>query len=232
MNGHEEEVEKLMMNTRRNYRRTREELERVASKFWPAELSELEAKASILPLLLKTQDQFINIIRIDSPTLDDLFVILQHSGLAPNLFVKHLVILADYGGEMLQRVSNEFNSLFSEGQLLYRWRGELQRYTFKALPHRHLSNKTLRIDGKELLVAYPLNDVLMDAIMLLLFGNAHCEHYPEAESALSKCILGEYIGKTTELEHFIKQRYLWVSRITAGATSNSLGQIAQQFVAQ
>lgn len=221
-----------MMNTRRNYCRTREELERVASKFWPAELSELEAKASVLPLLLKTQEQFINIISIGSPTLDDLFAILQHSGLAPNLFVKHLVILADYGGEMLQRVSNEFENLFPERQLLYRWRGELQRYTFKALPQRRLSNKTLKIDGKELLVYCPLNEALEDAIMLLLFGNAHCEHYPEAESALSKCIIGEYLGKSEELRHFIKQRYLWVSRITAGATSNSLGQLAQQFVAQ
>jgi hypothetical protein len=31
---------------------------------------------------------------------------------------------------------------------------------------------------------------------------------------------------------YIKQRYIWVSRITGGAKSNNLGQIAQRFVAQ
>lgn len=51
-----------MTQLTRDYRRTFEELEQVASKFWPSELSEIEARLSIIPLLLKTQDQFICII--------------------------------------------------------------------------------------------------------------------------------------------------------------------------
>ncbi len=45
-----------MSTIKRNYKRTFEELEQVASKFWPTELSALEAKLSVIPLLLKTQD--------------------------------------------------------------------------------------------------------------------------------------------------------------------------------
>ena len=80
-----------------NYRRTYEELEQVASKFWPAELSELESKISVIPLLLKTQDQFIALLSVPSKSLEKLFEIVESSTLKLNLFLKHLVILADFG---------------------------------------------------------------------------------------------------------------------------------------
>lgn len=54
-----------MTNPTQNYQRTFEQLEEVASKFWPSELSEMEAKLSAIPLLLETQDQFIHILSID-----------------------------------------------------------------------------------------------------------------------------------------------------------------------
>ena len=221
-----------MMAKRAKYRKTFEELEKAASKFWPSELSEIEAKLSIIPLLLKTQDQFISIISIETLTLDKLFDIIEASSLPANLFLKHLAILADYGGEMLQRISNEFSTLFPAGELRYNWRGQEQTYSFRALPARKLSNTSLRIDGKELLNKYPLDDLQRDAIALLLFGNAYSDGNQEAGSPLSKCEIGEYLGKPDELAIFIKQRYIWVSRITGGATSNNLGQIAQKFVAR
>ena len=73
-----------MVKSNRNYQRTFEELEEVASKFWPAELSELEAKLSVIPLLLETQDQFISIISVKTPDLDRLFSILEASSLPAN----------------------------------------------------------------------------------------------------------------------------------------------------
>lgn len=221
-----------MMPKRPKYRKTFEELEQAASKFWPSELSEMEAKLSIIPLLLKTQDQFISIISVETPNLDRLFEIVEASSLSANLFLKHLVILADYGGEMLQRVSNEFSALFPDGALRYMWRGKQRSYTFKALPNRKFSNKTLKIDGKELLNTYPPDDLQKDAIALLLFGSAYSDDNQEVAATLSKCEIGEYLGKPDELATFIKQRYIWVSRITGGATANNLGQIAQKFVAQ
>ena len=100
------------MAERTKYQRTVKELEQVASKFWPDELSALEANLSVIPLLLKTQEQFLNIIGIETPNLESLFAILESATLPANLFLKHLVILADFGGEMLQRVGREFAILF------------------------------------------------------------------------------------------------------------------------
>ena len=213
-----------------NYQRTFEQLEEVASKFWPSELSELESKLSVLPLLLKTQDQFIHILSIETIELDKLFDIIEASNLPANLFLKHLVILADFGGEMLKRVSREFELLFPDGKLNYLWRGQQRSYTFKVLPTQKFSNTSLKIDGKKLFDKRSLDDLQRDAITLLLFGSAYSDDDLEVASTLTKCEIGDYLGKPDELTTFIKQRYIWVSRITGGAQSNNLGQLAQKFV--
>ncbi|WP_205127457.1 MULTISPECIES: hypothetical protein [Okeania] len=111
-----------MNNPKEDYRKTFLELEKAASKFWPTELAEMEAELSIIPLLLKTQEQFINILSIDVLELEDLFTIVNSSALSGNLFVKHLVILADFGGEMLKRISKEFKSLFPNEEMKYYWK--------------------------------------------------------------------------------------------------------------
>jgi len=216
----------------RNYQRTFEELEKLASKFWPAELSELEAKLSVVPLLLKTQDQFISILSVETPDLEGLFKIIEASSLPANLFLKHLVILADFGGEPLQRVSREFERLFPTGALNYYWHGEPHSYKFQALPNRSFSNKNLHIDGRHLVEQHPLDDLKKDAIALLLFGGAYSGENRDVTAMLARCEIGDYLGKPDELESFIKQRYIWVSRITGGAKANNLGQLAQKFVAE
>jgi hypothetical protein len=221
-----------MVKSTKSYQRTFEELEEVASKFWPAELSELEAKLSVIPLLLETQDQFISVISVKTPDLDRLFNILEASSLPANLFLKHLAILADFGGEPLQRVSREFEMLFPEGKLSYYWQGKPHSYTFRSLPHLKFSNQSLHIDGRHLVEQHPLNDLKRDAIALLLFGSAYSGEDQEVAEALAKCEIGDYLGKPDELTNFIKQRYIWVSRITGGAKANNLGQLAQKFVAE
>ena len=212
------------------YAKSYDELEAVASKFWPAELSTIESELSVMPLLLNTQDQFISIISIATPNIENLFDIVAASSLSSNLFVKHLAILADFGGEMLQRISAEFHTLFPAAELNYLWRNENRTYRFGAIPHQKFGNKALKIDGKELLINHTLDSLQKDAIALLLFGSAYSDDNVEVSTTLAKCEIGEYLGKPEELATFIKQRYIWVSRITGGATSNSLGQIAQNFV--
>ena len=221
-----------MAKSNKNYKRTFEELEEVASKFWPVELSELEAKLSVIPLLLQTQDQFISIISVKTPDLDRLFNILEASSLPANLFIKHLAILADFGGEPLQRVSREFEMLFPQGKLNYYWHGKRRSYTFRALPRLKFGNQSLHIDGRQLIEKHSLDDLKRDAIALLLFGGAYSGDDQEVASALAKCEIGDYFGKPDELADFVKQRYIWVSRITRGAKANNLGQLAQKFVAE
>ncbi|HQP99421.1 MAG TPA: restriction endonuclease [bacterium] len=214
------------------YRRTFEQLDEVASKFWPPELSRSEADLSVLPILLKTQDQFISILSIQTSDLEDLFRIIEASNLPANLFLKHLAILADFGGELLQRVSREFRKIFADGTLQYHWQEEKQPrlYTFRSMPHQVLNNKSLHIDGRHLTESYSLDDLKTDAITLLLFGSAQDRVDAQIPDDLRKCQIGHYLGKPRELAEFIKQRYLWVSRITGGAKANDLGQLAQKCV--
>jgi len=183
-------------------------------------------------MLLQTQDQFICILALETPNLDRLFDVIEASSLSANLFLKHLVILADFGGEPLQRVSREFQLLFPEGKLNYHWHGRQHSYTFRALPRRKFSNVSLHLDGRRLLEQHSLDDLKKDAVALLLFGSAYSGDDLEVASALAKCEIGDYLGEPEKLTKFIKQRYIWVSRITGGARANSLGQLAQRFVAE
>src|SRR5262249_9457927 len=67
-----------------------------------------------------------------------------------------------------------------------------------------------------------------DIIALLLLGNAATNE--ALANVLSKCEISEYLGQPDKLDKFIRQRYIWVSRVTGGSQSNNLGQLAQQFV--
>lgn len=211
------------------YKRSIEELKKEASFFWPEELSDIEAESSIIPKLIATQDQFISILSIETDSLDDFFKILTSSKLSPNLFLKHLVVLSDFGGEMLQRINNQFNSLFQSGTLNYFWNNEFGEYKFKQLPIKGtLSNDKLGISGKKLLQEKELSELQKDIIILLLLGNSCIVEH--TSQILDKCVISHYLGKPEKLNKFIKERYIWVSRITGGAKSNNLGQITQSHV--
>ncbi|MEH2112175.1 hypothetical protein [Nostoc sp.] len=65
-----------------NYQRTVEELRKLASMFWPSELSRQEAELSIIPKLIETQDQFIAILSVDVSSLEGLFQIVNSSNMS------------------------------------------------------------------------------------------------------------------------------------------------------
>lgn len=227
------------------YKKSFEDLEAVASKFWPAELSEKEAELSIIPLLIESQDKFINILSVSTLTINNFFTIIEASDLPINIFIKHLVILADFSGEMLQRISKNFGTLFPSGKIEFTLNDSQQSYTFSTFnpslkkQKPKFSNDSLKITGKKLFSKKNINNVnslkelQKDVIVLLLFGSSYSNLSNDKQdfaSALAKCEIGSYLGKPNELEKFIKQRYIYVSRITGGAQSNTLGQLAQKFV--
>lgn len=217
-----------MIMPSRKYQRTVPELRKLASMFWPSELSEEAAKLSVIPILLETQDEFIAILSVPVPNVRNLFQIVNASSFSGNMFLKHLIILADFGGEQLQRVNSNFEMLFPNGTMEFFWNGELHSYPFQELPVTNLTNSRLSVSSKRLLKKRKLDALLQDVAAILIFGSA-CTNEITAE-VLSKCEIGDYLGQPETLERFIKQRYIWVSRITMGSRSNNLGQLAQQFV--
>lgn len=140
------------------------------------------------------------------------------------------MILADVGGEPLKRLGTELPRIFSDGKMIFLWRGKSHSYLFKRiLSGRKLGNKFLSVDGKQLANGYELNDAIEDVVMLLLHGST-VTNAKLPDVIAEKCSIGNLIGNNSELRTFAKQNYILVSRITAGATANELGQIAQDSV--
>lgn len=211
--------------------RTIESLAEQALKFWPPALSEQEKSLSIIPRLIETQDKFISLLNISdaSPTAwkDTLD---SSNALSANLFLKHLAVISDVGGEKLMRFRKEADQFFINGQMEFVWQGEVYNYTFKSLEKSsNWSNSALSIDGKSLGKEQSINAAIEDVCMLLMFGGlSTLDNLPDFIT--EKCIIGAMLGKDDELASFVKQRYIWVSRITGGATSNSLGHLGQKYV--
>jgi hypothetical protein len=208
-------------------------LQKNAVLWWPATLKELNSNASIIPKLLESQDDFISILQLSKTSPTQIFDLIDVAKFPANLFLKHLVVISDYGGESMQRLGNNFTDIFTEldssGKTVmnYVWNGKEYRYIFEALPIKGLGNKKLHIDGVGLQKSRPFDALKRDMVMILLFASTS----DVAEQAgLDVCMLGSLLGDKKTLKEHIKQQYIVVSRITGGARANSLGQFAQKYL--
>jgi len=200
-----------------------------AHKFWPENIANLERESSIIPKLLETQEKFISLLKIADSDPFSWKIALQTSTLSANIFLKHLMVLSDIGGERLKRIKPEMPAFFPDHSIKFFWKEQERNYTFKTLTERtNWDNVALKVDGNGLSSKTNLLPVMEDVINLILFGSQAINGTLPAE-IMEKCTIGGLIGKDKELERFIKERYIWVSRITGGATSNSLGNIAQTY---
>ena len=212
------------------YNRTREELEARACKWWPETITQLEAESSIIPRLIQTQDQFISILTLsDATNPNSVFDVICASHFPANLFLKHLMVLTDFGSEPLQRINRDFDSYFPEHCLYYSINSQEVTYQFESLPVRgSLTNKKMHADVDSIRIPDQLNPFYKDIIMLLLFGSNATDFV--IADIFTKCTVGNMMGHSDELAEFIKQRYIFVSRITGGAQANGLGNAAQVYV--
>ena len=207
-----------------------QDLENNALKFWPQEISDKEKSSSIIPKLIETQDKFISLLNIsDANPFKWKDTLLSSKTLSGNLFLKHLIVLSDIGGEKLMRFKKELPGVFNNG-MNFIWDSKSFTYKFQTLTDKsNWNNKNLSVDGEGLIKSVELNPIMEDICMLLLFGgSAINENIPN--DITEKCLIGTMLGKTEELETFVKQRYIWVSRITGGAEANTLGQLTQNYV--
>lgn len=219
-----------------NYVRTLAELKNKAIMFWPDQLVSAANEESIIPKLLETQDQFISILKIDVPDIDCLFNIINNSTLSGNMFLKHLAVLSNIGGEKIQRINSQFNLLFPEGKIEYYWKGIQKIYSFIGLPVTNprtgkaisLTNSRLKIDKSSLLTASILNDEMKDILVIMLFGSTSSND--EVARLMSDAQISPLLGQPDELEKYLRQRYIQVSRITQGGTANDLGHITEEYI--
>lgn len=221
----------MATNNDNQYLRNFEELEGHACKWWPKEVRDEAEKASILSVLLETQDKFISLLKLmDKNNIDSIYKLIDNSNLTYTMFLKHLVVFTDLGSEPLQRINKNFNNIFPNGILEYNIKDKNKEYKFHCLPVKGvLNNKKMRIDTKENLRTQ-FEDVSLqkDIIMILLFGAASLN--PSTRAILYKCTTYEYLGNSKKIEEFVKQNYIRVSRIIGGRTASDLGNVAQTHV--
>jgi hypothetical protein len=207
------------------------DLELNAYKFWPPKIVELERNSSIIPKLIETQDKFISLLNIaNSEPFAWKDALRLTKDFPANLFLKHLMVLSDISGEKLQRFKKELPKLFNKDIMEFVWNGGNYSYLFQTLSEKKKwDNKNMKVDGIGLSTVQELLPIIEDICNLLLFGGSTLGDGIPSEIG-EKCIIGTLIGNERELESFVKQRYIFVSRITGGATANSLGNLAQKYV--
>lgn len=215
-----------------SYRRNPDELKGKACKWWPEHLVSLEKEASIIPILIESQDRFISILTLtDFGKKGKAYDILEATDFPANLFLKHLMVLSDFSGEMMQRVNKEFDEYFINKSFEYALGGKTYSYKFTTLPTRNnLTNQNMHVDNKGILRKEKVSPFYKDLFTLLLFGGNAIDD--NIAGIFSKCIIGNMLGDSEGLKEFIKQRYIYVSRITGGAKANDLGSAAQIYVKQ
>jgi hypothetical protein len=211
-----------------NYKRDITDLKSKAVMWWPAGLRDKNTLTNILPLLLKSQDDFLRILMLSKEDPFNVFELISAAKFPGNLFLKHLAVLSDYGGEPIQRLGRSFSDIFprDNGGFYFEfiWNNDSYRYNFKALPVKGLNSQRLSIDGGGLIQEVRLNDLLMDMIAIMLFSSTS---KVSGQAGLDVCGIGTMLGDEVEITKFVKQRYIIVSKQTSGATANSLGQLAQ-----
>ena len=105
--------------------RNLEDLEKNALRFWPSNITEIERGLSIIPRLLETQDKFISVLNLADASPTAWKMALQTSETMPaNLFLKHLIVLSDVGGERLMRFKKELALILIEQKMTFVWKGK------------------------------------------------------------------------------------------------------------
>ena len=206
------------------------QLEETAIKWWPAEIQDLAKQISIIPKLLATHDRFISILKLSDPNEPkSIFDVIRASNFPANVFVKHLSILTDFGGELLKRLSNTYEDIFfrnDNGKLYFKYElnGQEKIYLFKNQTFKGLSNNKLKIDGDSFSKDHALNDLYEDIIMIFIYGAF------SGNDVFLECDIAGKMSNADALDSYLKQRYIFVSKITSGAKSNSNGQLLQKLI--
>ncbi|NJL89276.1 MAG: hypothetical protein HC916_05330 [Coleofasciculaceae cyanobacterium SM2_1_6] len=216
-----------------NYVRDITTLQSHAVMWWTEKSKEENTTVSVIPRLLETQEDFISILQLSKNSPTQIFDLVKAAEFPANLFLKHLAVISDYDGELIQILGRNFTTIFTKVDqtgnpiMNYVWRGNNYQYIFESMPVKGLSNKKLNIDGNGLKLDKSFDSLKRDMTMILLYAStSNISGY----AGLDACLLGSLLGNEVALERHIKQRYIVVSRITGGANANSLGQLAQNYI--
>ncbi|QLR41658.1 hypothetical protein HV346_02750 [Enterobacter sp. RHBSTW-00994] len=206
------------------------ELSKSACLYWPKELAEEALSVSLISPLIETQEEFLSILKISSHTPTSwVDAIKLCDAISPNLFLKHLMVLSDVGGERLQRYSKDIKRIFPDGKMVFETNGKEHSYEFKS--KRSWNTKNLNVEKSLLLKNIDdFSDEMMDVCMLILWAANTINNTALPKEMIDNCIIGNMIGNKEEITKFVRERYIMVSRQTGGSTANDLGHICEKYI--
>lgn len=178
------------------YARDISTLQSKASMWWNENLKDENSTVSIIPRLLETQDDFIKILQLGKSTPTQVFDLVKAANFPANLFLKHLSIISDYGGEPIQRLGRSFSAVFPKknkaGKSIidYVWRSQKYEYVFESMPVKRLSNSKLHIDGKGLQKQQAFDGLKRDMTMILLYASTS---ESSNQAGLEACVVGSLL---------------------------------------
>ena len=207
------------------------QLEKNACLYWPKDLAASAAETSLLIPLLSTQDHFLSVLKsADKNPLAWRDVLNLCDALSPNIFLKHLMVLSDIGGERLQRFAKDFDILFPDGKFTFLWKDKKYEYIFSD-SKRVWTNKNLHVEKSVLLHSLDsLKSEMLDVCMLILWAGFAVDQQNLPQEIFDKCIIGGFIGDPSALDFFVKQRYIHVSKMSGGSLANDLGYLCEKYV--
>ena len=213
------------------YRRTLSELRKHAVLHWPPEILKRAGASAVLPLLIATQEKFLALLKSATASPTAWRDALPLSGFASDetVFLKHLMVLSDLGGETLNKLE-ALKSYFPGGKMKFWWDRSLHEYKFKVIGEKTtLTNQALKVDAKGMRTPRKLDDKAIDVVMLLLYGSqSEGDNLPE--DIRERCVVGSLVEDPVILDRFVRENYLRVSRQTGGQRANALGQAVQDYV--
>ncbi len=213
------------------YQRTLVELQANAVMHWSKDMLEKANSFSALPVLLETQDEFIALLKVASKSpLSWKTVLNESKALTPSVFLKHLMVLSDLGGEALNKLSPLSDS-FEDKCIRFHWEGEQHVYRLLEIGDKcPLTNSSLKVEAKSVIGNKVMSDRMHDVIMLILFGALDPDNNLP-EEAQQRCAIGSLLGKPEDITNLVKENYIRVSKQLSGERANSLGHASQRYVA-
>ncbi len=126
--------------------RTVEELKQSSVGYWTEEILRNAQERSLVPLLLRTQDKFLSILKIADKSPDAWkHALALTDGINNKIFLKHLMVLSDVGSEVIKRFQKDFEKIFPMNRFTFIWKEQRYQYIFKVFGDKHKKNTTYQI---------------------------------------------------------------------------------------
>lgn len=209
-------------------------IERTALGTWPDVIRKQAARDPLFDFHSQFVDELLNL----DLRPNELRKSLNKVNMPFPMFLKHLMILADFGGEPLRLIHQRRMHVFQNAKskvafLVIDRRGRKFRLQIREFHRKsRFDLKALGVTPEQLLSTSPATELQIDTALVLLTGHESVNSVLSGQLANSRVgdVIRRHRGNESAFNTFLSTRYLEVSSQVRGARSNRLGQLMQNKV--